>query len=175
MANRKITELTAVASLPDEAVFTAVDSTRTLGDQNVKITKANLAADIGGGSGTLEQALLFACSDETSDLAVSTDLTTFPVPFDITLTDVRAFVATAPTGSSLICDIKKNGVSILATLITIDAGEKNSEDATTPPVISDASLSKDDEITVDITQIGSTVAGAGLKISLIYNVTITIT
>ena len=122
----------------------------------------------GGSSGTLEQALMFAASDETSDLAVGTDLLTFAIPFDITLTDVRAFVVTAPTGDELEVDILKNGVSILSTNITIDAGENNSENAATPPVISDTSLSKDDVISVDLIQVGSTVAGAGLKITLAY-------
>ena len=122
----------------------------------------------GGSSGTLEQALMFAASNETSDLAVDTDLLTFPMPFDITLTDVRAFVVTAPTGDDLEVDILKNGVSILSTNITIDAGENNSENAATPPVISDTSLSKGDVISVDIIQVGSTVAGAGLKITLAY-------
>ena len=122
----------------------------------------------GGSSGTLEQALMFAASDETSDLAVGTDLLTFAMPFDITLKDVRAFVVTAPTGANLEVDILKNGVSILSTNITIDAGENNSENAATPPVISDTSLSKDDVISVDLIQVGSTVAGAGLKITLAY-------
>ena len=176
MADKKITELSSVSTLPDNAVFTAVDSTRSAGDQNVKISKADLATDIGGGgtTGTLEQALMFAASDETSDLAVGTDLLTFAMPFDITLTDVRAFVVTAPTGANLEVDVLKNGVSILSTNITIDAGENNSENATTPPVISDVSLSKDDVISVDLIQIGATVAGAGLKITLIYEVSINI-
>ena len=49
MADKKITELSSVSTLPDDAVFTAVDSTRSAGDQNVQISKADLAADIGGG------------------------------------------------------------------------------------------------------------------------------
>ena len=47
--SKKISELTQVSTLPDEAVFTAVDLTRTVGDQNVKMTKADLAAAVGGG------------------------------------------------------------------------------------------------------------------------------
>ena len=199
MADKKITELSSVSTLPDNAVFTAVDSTRSAGDQNVKISKTDLASDLGGGipdapadgniygrqdndwvevtggtTGTLEQALIFSASDETSDLEVGADLLTFAMPFDITLTDVRAFVVTAPTGANLEVDVLKNGVSILSTNITIDAGENNSENATTPPVISDVSLSKDDVISVDLIQIGATVAGAGLKITLIYEVSINI-
>ena len=68
----------------------------------------------------------------------------------------------------------KTLLSILSTNITIDAGENNSENAATSPVISDTSLSKDDVISVDLIQVGSTVAGAGLKITLVYNATITL-
>jgi len=50
---------------------------------------------------------------------------------------------------------------------TIDAGEKTSTTATSAAVLSDTSLADDAEMTVDIDQIGSTVAGAGLKVALI--------
>ena len=42
MANKKISELTAVVTLPDAALITAVDLTRAAGDQNVKIAKSDL-------------------------------------------------------------------------------------------------------------------------------------
>lgn len=175
MADQKITELTKVTTLPDEAVFTAVDSTRAAGDQNVKIETSDLRTLVGGGSsGTIEQAIMFKASDVSSDLAVGVVPDELTIPFDITLTDVRASVGTAPTGANLEVDILKNGVSILSTNITIDAGEKNSEDATTPPVISDTSISKDDIITVEIIAVGSTVAGSNLQISLIYEVDATV-
>ena len=51
--------------------------------------------------------------------------------------------------------------------MTIDAGEKTSTTAATPAVISDANLADDAEITIDIDTIGSTIAGAGLKVALI--------
>ena len=49
MADKKITELTEVTSLPDAAFLTAVDTTRATGDQNVKIQKSNLDTSISGG------------------------------------------------------------------------------------------------------------------------------
>lgn len=109
----------------------------------------------------------YAVSDETSDLEVGTAVVTFRMPFAMTLVDVRASVTTAPTGSSLIVGINEGGVSILGTDLSIDAGEKTSETATTPPVISDTSLADDAEITIDIDQIGATVPGTGLKVYLI--------
>lgn len=113
------------------------------------------------------QCIAIACSDETTALTTGTAKTTFRMPYAFTLTEVRASVTTAPTGATLNIDINEGGVSILSTTITIDASEKTSTTAATPPVISDTSLADDAEITIDIDQVGSTVAGAGLKVYLI--------
>ena len=112
-----------------------------------------------------------ACSDETTALTTGTAKVTFRMPYAFTLTAVRASVTTAPTGSVLTVDINEGGTTILSTKITIDATEKTSTTAATPPVISDASLADDAEITIDIDTVGSTVAGAGLKVWLIGNKT----
>lgn len=80
---------------------------------------------------------------------------------------VCSSVKDAPTGANLVVDINEGGVSILSTKLSIDAGEKTSTTAATPAVISDATLADDAEITIDIDQVGSTVAGAGLKVVLI--------
>lgn len=112
----------------------------------------------------------YAISDETTALTTGTAKITFRIPCAITLTEVRASVNTAPTGSTLIVDINESGSSILSTRLSIDATEKTSETAATPAVISDGSLADDAEITIDIDQVGSTVAGAGLKVTLIGEV-----
>lgn len=107
-----------------------------------------------------------ACSDETTDLTTGTKVT-FRMPYAMTLTDIRASVVTAPTGAILTVDVNENGTTILSTKLTIDASEKTSTTAATPVVISDAELADDSEITIDIDQIGSTIAGAGLKVTFI--------
>ena len=61
-----------------------------------------------------------------------------------------------------------SGTTIFSTILSIDAGEKTSTTAATAAVISDSSIADDAEITIDIDQIGSTVAGAGLKVTFIY-------
>lgn len=113
------------------------------------------------------QVISIACSDETTDLSVGTSTVTFRMPFAMTLTAVKASVTTAPVGSGITVDINESGSTILSTKITIDAGEKTSTTAATPPVISDSSLADDAEMTVDIDAVGSTTAGAGLKIYII--------
>lgn len=113
------------------------------------------------------EVIMVAVSDESTDLATGTAQLTFRMPFGMTLTGVRASVATAPTGATITVDVNESGTSVLSTKVTIDAGEKTSTTAATPPVISDSALADDAEITIDIDQVGSTVAGAGLKVSLI--------
>lgn len=115
-------------------------------------------------------AIPIAVSDESTALTTGTAKVTFRMPFAFALTGVRASVTTAPTGSVLTVDINEGGASILSTKLTIDASEKTSTTATTPAVISDTALADDAEITIDIDTVGSTVAGAGLKVYLIGTV-----
>jgi len=111
--------------------------------------------------------IAIACGDESTDSEVGTGVTVFRMPYALTLLGIKASVTTAPEGSTLIVDIKEAGVTILSTLISIDATEKTSGTAATPPVISDADLADDAEITIDVTQVGSSTAGTGLKVYLI--------
>lgn len=116
---------------------------------------------------TKTECFVVAVSDETTALTTGTGKLTFRMPYALTLTAVRASVNTAPTGAALQVDINEGGTSILSTELTIDDGEKTSTTAATPAVISDSALADDAEITIDIDQVGSTVAGAGLKVYLI--------
>ena len=110
----------------------------------------------------------FAISDETSDLTVGQGKLVFRMPYAMTITDVRASVTTPPTGSTIIVDVNQGGSSIFTTnLLSIDAGEKTSTTAATPPNITTTALTDDVEIIISIDQVGSTVAGTGLKVYLI--------
>lgn len=113
------------------------------------------------------EAIVIPVSDETTALTTGTAKVTFRMPFAMTLTAVRASVTTAPTGSVLTVDLNESGTTVLSTKLTIDATEKTSTTAATAAVISDSALADDAEITIDIDGVGSTVAGAGLKVTLI--------
>ena len=108
-----------------------------------------------------------ALSDQDTDLTTGTTKETIRAPYAFTLTDVRISVNTAPTGSVLTVDVNESGTTVLSTKVTIDASEKTSETAATPPVISDSAIADDAELTFDIDTVGSTTAGKGLKIWLI--------
>jgi hypothetical protein len=92
------------------------------------------------------------------------------MPYAFTVTAVRASLTTAQAtdggGGIFTVDINEGGTTILSTKITIDNTEKTSTTAATPPVVSDASLADDAEMTVDIDQVGDGTA-KGLKVTLI--------
>ena len=114
------------------------------------------------------ESLVLACSDETTALTAGTAKVTFRMPYAFTVTAVRASVTTAPTGGTLLAvDINESGTTILSTKLTFDASEKTTTTAATPAVISDSALADDAEITIDIDAVGSTIAGAGLKVYII--------
>lgn len=129
------------------------------------VTVVALPQDIVGTS-VGEQSIVIACSDETTALVPGAAKATFRMPFAMTLSDIRASVSTAPTGSGLTVDVNENGTSILSTKLTIDSGEKTSTTAAVPAVISDTGLADDSEITIDIDSIGTPIAGAGLRVTL---------
>ena len=115
---------------------------------------------------SLSDVFVLACSDETTALTTGTNKIRFRMPYAGTLTAVRASVNTAPTGAALVVDINEAGTTLLSTKLSIDATETSSTTAATPAVISDSALADNAEISVDIDQIGSSVAGAGLKVML---------
>jgi len=138
-------------------------------DSEGKLRHLSLAGglSISGTVLTVPVEIGLACSDESTALTTGTAKVTFRLPYAMTLTAVRASVTTAPTGSTLVVDVNEGGTSVLSTKLSIDATEKSSTTAATAAVISDSALADDAEITIDIDQIGATIAGAGLKLWLI--------
>ena len=109
----------------------------------------------------------FACSDEVTAITATTGKISFRMPHAMTLTEVRASLATAQTGGNIFTvDINEGGTTVLSTKLTIDNTETTSVTATAAAVISDANLADDAIITVDVDQIGDGTA-KGLKITLI--------
>jgi hypothetical protein len=118
---------------------------------------------------TMPTTIGIACSDETTALTASTTVAkvTFRMPYAMTVTAVRANVTTAPTGATILVDIHESGTTILSTKVMINASAYTSVGAATPYVISDNTLADDAQITIYADQIGSTIAGAGLKVWII--------
>jgi len=103
----------------------------------------------------------------TTAISVANNLDYINMPYKFRLLEVRASVFSSAEGMTTI-DIKEDGVSILSTALTIDAGDTSSTTATTPVVISDFELADNSKITIDVTSIGDSETGAqGLKVYLI--------
>ena len=93
----------------------------------------------------------------------------FEAPFDCEILTVDAVVGTAPTGANLVLDILKNGTSIFTTTAnrpTILAGATKVAVPTARPDVTDVAAG--DVIELQIVQIGSTVAGSDLDVSVQY-------
>ena len=115
------------------------------------------------------ECIAIACSDETTALTTGTAKVTFHMPYAFYLTGIKAGVTTAPVGSVLTVDLNEAGSTCLTTKLTIDAGEKTSATAATAAVIGGAgpALAADALMTIDVDGVGSSTAGAGLKVYLI--------
>jgi len=128
-------------------------------------TPAELAAGL---QEHLPESFIVAASDETTALTVGTDKATFRMPYAFTLTAVRASLTTAGTTSGVTTiDIHESGTTILSTKITIDYNETTSVTAAIAPVISDASLADNAQMTIDVDGISGGGTEAGLKVTLI--------
>lgn len=114
---------------------------------------------------------IFSLSDETSSLTVGARLKIPYWPRATVLTNLPVWaVGTPPTGASLQFDLKVNGVSVYTTLPTVEVGSTNS--TATPGAFSTAfttggfTLAAGSLVTFSVTRVGSTVAGACLKVVL---------
>ena len=176
MTDKKISDLGANSTLSGseyvELVQSGANVKALLSALKTFITSGFLTSSTAASTyGTIAQAkaeyLVCAASDETTALTTGAAKVTFRMPYAFTLTAVRASLSTAQTsGSIFTVDINDGGTTILSTKLTIDNTEKTSTTAAAAAVISDAALSDDAEITIDIDQVGDGTA-KGLKITLI--------
>lgn len=99
-------------------------------------------------------------------LTTATGVSRIYIPQDMVFMDCRLGVNTAPTGASIIVDINKNGTTLFTTQgnrPTIAISGNSGAQGAAPDVTKYAA---GDYATVDIDQIGSTVAGADLCVAL---------
>jgi len=90
--------------------------------------------------------------------------------FSINNSSIIVAFGTAPTGSSIIVNMYKNGTTIFSTAISIDATEKTNLTAATPYALSTnpTTFAIGDQITVKITQVGATIAGQNGTVYIFY-------
>jgi hypothetical protein len=96
-------------------------------------------------------------------LTTGAGVSRLPIGAAYTIQSVRAMVGTAPTGAAILVDVNKNGTTIFTTQGNRPsiAAAGNASSAAVPDV---TSLAAGDFLTVDVDQIGSTVAGSDLTV-----------
>ena len=124
----------------------------------------------------VKQNFAIALSDETTPLTGASSTipkATFHMPYSFNVTEVKAGLTAAGGGAALVVvDLHDDAASFLSTAITIDAGEKTSATAATPPVLGTTPhlIAADSLIECFLTQIDTDNTAAGLKVYLIGNV-----
>jgi hypothetical protein len=97
-------------------------------------------------------------------LSVGTGRAKFYIPGPITLGNVRASVGTAPTGSSIIIDVNKNGSSVFTTNSKPQIFAGQTLVSTSTPNITE--FTTGDYITVDVDTVGSLNPGMDLTVQI---------
>jgi hypothetical protein len=101
----------------------------------------------------------------TGTVAVATGKSRIYLEGNYVIESVRAAVNTAPTGAALIVDVNKNGTTIYTTQTARPqiAAAAFTATGNSPAV---TTFAAGDYITVDVDQVGSTVAGADLTVTI---------
>jgi hypothetical protein len=121
---------------------------------NVKITEGTVPYDL----------YEYATFSAAGTVAVKTGAHRFYVEDGLTVVSVRASVGTAPTGASLIVDVNRNGTSLWATTTANRPTIAASGNTALAGAMDTDALVAGDYLTIDIDQVGSTVAGADLTV-----------
>ena len=116
-------------------------------------------ASIGGSSIIKQATITLVCSDEITPLTASNALTTFYMPYDLNVLNVKCSLNASGSESTSI-DIKRNGNTIFNAPMLISASEYT---GSLVPVSS--SLLENDRIVVDLISTGT--GSAGLKVYLL--------
>jgi hypothetical protein len=127
-----------------------------------------IGTDVAALTGTNAAEMLFVIpvGAPATDLTTGTGKVTWTFgPDAFTITDIGADVKTAPTGSILIADVNEAGTSIMTTnKLDIDVSETSTETAATAPGLTDTAIAANAIMSIDIDQVGSTIAGQELNV-----------
>jgi len=107
-------------------------------------------------------SLAFAASDESSNVTTGNNKILFTIPYNFVLTKVKGGLNRAATGSSLIFSLSSQTNNNTAATITIPANNLFADSSALT-----YNLNENDRMCINITQVGSTQPGIGLKIYLI--------
>ena len=114
-------------------------------------------------SGIIPKSIFTIQSEGT--LAVASNVLRIVMPCDGKMTNATAGLKTAPTGASLIA-VMQNGATTIGTFTVLAGGVSA---GVTGTVATDGYVFRTgDVMDIDITQVGSSVAGAGILVAISY-------
>lgn len=134
-------------------------------DAKAALSHTHAIADVTGLSAALKHQWREVFG-KSGALTVVAGVAQLPIDINCTILSVVARVSTAPTGAAILIDVNKNGTTIFTTQAnrpSIAAAANASSVVTNMDV---TSLAAGDYLTIDIDQIGSTVAGSDLVVAV---------
>lgn len=150
MTNKKISGLGDASTLDGTELMELVQD-----GANVKLALSNL----------LTVPFAVAVGDEDTAITTGAAKVSFQWPCTGEVTAVYGGLNVAQTsGDIFTVDVNNDGATMLSTKLTIDNTERSSLTATTPPVLTNTTVTKGDWATVDIDQVGASGDAAGLKL-----------
>lgn len=150
-----------MADTTDAHAGTAISNTAAGGISSTTVQAAINELDTEKLSIT-NRVLGLSFSDETTPITATAGKLTFHFPYTTTIQEIWVELKTAQaSGNIFTVDVHVNGTTILSTKVTIDNTEETSLTATTPPVISSASITKGDKVVIDVDQVGNGTAIGG--------------
>lgn len=162
--------LLGLTDIADHPGYLILDGSRDLTGVQVGVTPvadADLATK--GYVDGADEALQYEqwWSYPTGDIVVETGTHRVYAEEDRTIVKIQAFVSTAPTGTAIEVDVHKDGVTLFTTQTNMpEIAISGFTSTTTAPDIT--AWAAGTYLTVDIDVIGSTIAGAGLTLKVIY-------
>ena len=161
-ANGNVLLTTANISEQGNLYFTntRVVSALTSGDGISIAANGRITSTATGGSGsttsyTREKTFYFP-----GDMAIQSSPVRWYPQYSFSITTIRARVTTAPSGSDILLNVRKNG-NVVSTLSIINGLDRTS-------INTNISFGLDDFITIDVASVGSQVRGSDLVVDMIY-------
>lgn len=114
-----------------------------------------------------EEWVTIAISDEVTPLTTGAAKVVWRAPYPLALTrPPRASLSVASSGGAVVVNVKEAGTTVLSNKVILDQGARTSTTAGTQPIITDASIADDAEVSFDIDSAGT--GAKGLKVTLYF-------
>ncbi len=141
-------------------------------DRTFAVSFGSTSTTVAAGNHTHTLTFSLTAYSRQGILSVAAGTQRLPIDSTYTIVGTRLMVGTAPTGANLLIDVHKNDTTIYTTQgnrPSITAGSNSGGPGTAPDV---TSLVAGDYLTIDVDQVGSSVAGSDLTVTIVVTKTV---